>query len=129
MKYIILAALMLATVVSTSLTSHSFAAGQEKQILQATKDNWVSFRDYNGRQLIYFTHLEAWKCGITEVRFSINSDALDQIYELQACGETPDNAVTVHNPYIVLHLNTAQSISVQITYEDGSKSEVVHKRP
>lgn len=111
------------------LTSPGHAAGQEKQILEMTKDNWVAYRDFNGRQLIYFTHLEAWKCGITQVSYSINSEALDQIYELQPCDPKKPNAVTTDTPYISLPLNTSQTIAVQLTYEDGTKSEVVRMAP
>ncbi len=28
---------------------------QEKHIINLTKSSWAHFRDYNGRQLIYFT--------------------------------------------------------------------------
>lgn len=104
-------------------------SGQEKQILTITRDNWIAFRDYEGRQLVYFTHLEAWRCGIAEVRYSINSDALDRTWALQPCDPKNPNAVTSKMPYITLPLGTAQSVSVQLTFKDGSTSEVVRKTP
>ncbi len=117
------------TAAGSVFSLQSPALGQEKQILELTENNWVAFRDYNGRQLIYFTHLEAWKCGIAQVSYSLNSDALDQIYELQPCDRKNPNAVTTDKPYISLPLGTAQSISVQITYADGTTSEVMRKTP
>lgn len=98
--------------------------GQEQQILLMTKDRWVGFRDYNGQQLIYFTHLEAWRCGISSVRYSVNSTALDQEWRLQPCDPDNPNAVTTDKPYISLPLNSAQSISVQLTFSGGAVSEV-----
>ena len=103
--------------------------GQEKQLLGMTEDSWVHFRDFNGRQLIYFTHLEVYRCGITKVRYSLNSDALDQEYSLQPCNPENPNAVTTDRPYISLPLGTAKSISVEITFEDGTKSGIVRKTP
>ncbi len=103
--------------------------GQEKQILGMTEGSWVHFRDFNGRQLIYFTHLEVYRCGITKVRYSLNSDALDQEYALQPCNPENPNAVTTDRPYISLPLGTAQSISVEITFEDGTKSGIVRANP
>lgn len=103
--------------------------GQEKQILGMTESSWVHFRDFNGRQLIYFTHLEVYRCGIVKVRYSINSDALDQEYSLQPCNPENPNAVTTDRPYISLPLGTAKSISVEVTFEDGTKSGLVRKTP
>ena len=103
--------------------------GQERQILEMTKDAWIAFRDFGGEQLIYFTHLEAWKCGIAEVRYSVNSEALDQVWELQACDPENPSAITTERPYIALPLGTAQSVSVQLTYQDGATSEIVTFTP
>jgi hypothetical protein len=102
---------------------------QIKQILNMTKDNWIGFRDYDGRQLIYFTHLETYKCGIERVRYSINSDTLDQIWELQKCDPKNPLKITKEIIYLTLPLGTAKSIAVKLTFSDGSESEVVHKSP
>ncbi len=103
--------------------------GQEKKLLKLTMSNWVHFRDWNGRQLIYFTHLEVYRCGIRKVQYSLNSDALDRTYELQPCDPKEPNTVTTDKPYISLPLGTARSISVQITFEDGMQSEIVRQKP
>lgn len=65
-----------------SLPASAMQPKQMKQILNMTQNNWVSFRDFNGKQWIYFTHLESYSCGIKEVRYSINSDDLDKVWEL-----------------------------------------------
>lgn len=102
---------------------------QMKQILNMTQNSWVSFRDYNGEQYIYFTHLESYRCGIKSVKYSINNDALDKEYILQPC--EPDNpmAVTTQTTYIKMHLKTAESVAVQLTFIDDTQSEVLHKKP
>ncbi len=128
MKNVIFSAILL-VISSVIISSPGNAAGQEKQILEMTKDNWVAYRDYNGRQLIYFTHLESWKCGIKQVNYSINSIDLDQIYQLQPCDPANPNAVTTDKPYISLPLGTSQTIAVQLTYTDGTKSEIVRMAP
>jgi hypothetical protein len=128
MKHTIFLVIML-TLISGGIISPGNAGGQEKQILEMTKKSWLAFRNYNGRQLIYFTQLEAWKCGIKQVNYSINSDALDQIYQLQPCDPANPNAITTDKPYISLPLGTSQTIAVQLTYEDGTKSEIVRLLP
>lgn len=100
-------------------------AGMEPKILDMTRGSWVYFRDYNGQQLIYFTHLEVYRCGIEKVSYSINSVALDREWKLQPCDPDKPNQVTTDQPYIALPLGTGRNIAVQLTFVDGSKSAVV----
>ncbi len=99
--------------------------GQEKRVLSLTKGNWAHFRDYGGNQLIYFTHLESFRCGIQGVRYSLNGDALDRVWRLQPCDPLKPHHITTNRPYITLPPGSARSISVQLTFEDGSTSEIV----
>ncbi|MHA1164350.1 MAG: hypothetical protein ACTSP0_02060 [Alphaproteobacteria bacterium] len=112
-----------------SLASSPAAAqgllGQEPKILGLTKGSWAYFREYNGRLLIYFTHLEAYRCGISKVRYSLNSDALDREWKLQPCDPKAPHNITTDKPYLTLPLGTASLIAVQLTFNDGSKSQVV----
>lgn len=100
-------------------------AGMEPKILDLTRGSWAYFRDYNGRQLVYFTHLEAYRCGISKVRYSLDSDALDREWALQPCDPAKPNAITTDKPYIALPLGTAETIAVQLTFKNGKKSAVV----
>ncbi len=109
--------------------AQSSLVGQEKKILGMIKDSWVSFRDFNGQQLIYFTMLESYRCGISQVRFSINSDKLDKVWQLQPCDPKKPNAVTTNRPYLSLPPGAARSIAVQLVFSDGTLSEIVHKTP
>lgn len=102
---------------------------QVKQILNMTKDSWVAFRDFNGKQLIYFTHLESYTCGIKAVHYSINSDALDKNWKLQPCNPKNPNAIAKNIIYLTLPLGTAKSIAVKVTFADSSNSEIVRKMP
>ena len=112
-----------------SLPVSAMPPEQMKQILNMTQNNWVSFRDYNGKQWIYFTHLESYTCGIKEVHYSINSDALDKVWELQPCDPKNPMAVTKDIIYLTMPLGTAKSIAVQVTFTDGTKSKIVRKTP
>jgi len=103
--------------------------GQEKQILGMTEADWVAFRDFNGQQLLYFTHLEAWRCGIGAVRYSLNSDALDRQWRLQPCDPANPNAVTTERPYIALPPGSVSYALVQLTFSDGTLSNVVRFTP
>lgn len=110
--------------------AHAQTGIGEKRVLEFTRDNWVSLRDFNGRQLIYFTHLVAYRCGIDEVRYSINNDRLGRSFTLPPCTEKNPNAIPAgYLPYISLPPGTANEIYVQLTFSDGSKSETLRKVP
>ncbi|MHA1157172.1 MAG: hypothetical protein ACTSP2_00295 [Alphaproteobacteria bacterium] len=105
--------------------------GLEKQILPVTKQAWVAFRNYDGKQWIYFTHLVVYRCGLSEIRYSIGSAALDQTFPLPHCDPANPNAIdpVADPPYVTLPLGTAASIAVQVVYEDGEESEIVRLAP
>jgi len=112
-----------------SFPASAMPPNQMKQILNMTQNNWVSFRDFNGKQLIYFTHLESYTCGIKEVRYSINSDDLGKVWELQPCDIRNPMTITKDIIYLTMPLDTAKSIAVQVTFADGTKSEILRKNP
>jgi Domain of unknown function (DUF4062) len=102
-----------------STASEQLAQG--KQILEMTKGSWLSFRDYDGKVLLYFTHLLSYRPVIQEIRYSLNSDAVDQVYKFK-----PSDKMYISGdelPYITVPANS-QYASVQITYKDGTKSDV-----
>ena len=93
------------------------------------KTGWVSFRNYNGNQLIYFTALQTMHCRLKEIRYSINSTDLDQRFDLVKCNpylpfSLPSNAAP-KDILINLPLGEAETIAVQVVWEDDRESEVV----
>ena len=51
-------------------------ATEVKPILDMTKANWVALREYQGQDLLYVTHLMAWRCGLHEMRYSVNGEPM-----------------------------------------------------
>lgn len=94
---------------------------------------WVQFRNFNGRQLIYFTALQTMHCRLSEIRFSINSDALDERFPLVPCNpQTPFSMPSDVKPdevFVSLPRNAARTVTVQAVWEDGTESEVMTYKP
>ncbi len=100
-----------------------------KQALMASKSNWVAFRNYNGRQLVYFTQLVAWKCGLKEIRFIINDDGEMESWPLTECNPDTPYDVSKDTLYVSLPLGTADIVSVQVVFNDGNETELVTFAP
>src|SRR5436309_2218965 len=95
----------------------------QRKILDMTATNWLSFREFNGL-LVYYTHLMSYRCAIREVRVGIDSTVSDKVLKMPPC-DPRDRSVIPHEatPYLKLAPAT-RSVSVELTYRDGSVSEI-----
>lgn len=115
-------ALGLATVAASA---QSFTTSAEvRPILEMTRGSWVALRKWEGKELLYFTHLESWRCGITQVRFSVNSTAAARVWEMPPCqlGTAQPNAIPPDRlPFTELPADVAETVSVVVVFQDGSE--------
>jgi len=95
----------------------------QRKILDMTATGWLSFREFNGL-LVYYTHLMSYRCAIREVRVGIDSAVPDKVLKMPPC-DPRDPSVIPHDsqPYLKLAPAT-KSVSVELTYRDGSVSEI-----
>jgi hypothetical protein len=95
----------------------------QRKILDMTANSWLAFREFNGL-LVYYTHLMSYRCAIREVRIGIDSAVPDKVLKMPPCDprdpfEIPHDA----QPYLKVAPAT-QFVSVELTYRDGSVSEI-----
>ena len=105
-----------------------------KAMLDANKQTgWVQFREFADQQLIYFTALQTMHCRLKEVRYSINTDTLDQTFPMADCDpELPFNLPSDESRnwlYLELKSGEAETIAIQAIWDDGSGSEIVVYQP
>ena len=105
-----------------------------KAMLDANRQTgWIQFREFAGKQLVYFTTLQTMHCRLSEVRYSINSDALDRRLPLGKCDpQLPFNLPSDDsNEYIYISLKPgeAETVAVQAVWDDGSGSEIIVYKP
>jgi hypothetical protein len=95
----------------------------QRKILEMTASSWLSFRDFNGL-LIYYTHLMSYRCAIREVRIGIDTNLPDKVLTLPPCDPKDPSAIpSSATPYVKLPTST-KSVSVELTFRDGSQSEL-----
>lgn len=96
-------------------------ATEVKPILTATKGNWVAVRDYGGNDLVYVTHLWAWRCGLSAMALSINDGPMHD-FPLPDCHPeyASPNAILDQDglPYLTYPQGSVERITVQIVYDD-----------
>ena len=96
-----------------------------KPILSVTKPQWIAVREYDGMDLVYFTNLLAWRCGVQTVAYGLNGAAPDTLLVFEPCyeAEPQPNALKMDQgvmPFIKAALGSVQSVTVLVTYDDGS---------
>jgi Caspase domain len=95
----------------------------QRKILDMTATSWLSFREFNGL-LVYYTHLMSYRCAIREVRIGIDTAVPDQVLKMPPCDmKDPSVIPTDAKPYLKLSPSN-QFVSVELTYRDGSVSEI-----
>ena len=128
-KNMALAAIITASAVlplAQPLAAEQFTTAAEvRPILEATRLNWVAVREYDGQDLLYFTHLMAWRCGLEAIYYRVN-DGAENIWLGEECheGDTQPNAILSQNllPFVSFPLKSIRTVSVRLVYDDGEES-------
>ena len=95
----------------------------QRKILDLTATSWMSFREYNGL-LVYYTQLMSYRCAIREARYGIDTTVPDKVLKMPPCDTRDPSAIPYDaQPYVKLPPAT-KSVSVELTYQDGSVSEI-----
>lgn len=108
-------------------------AAEVRPILDATRANWIAVREYEGQDLLYFTHLASFRCGLDSIAYGVNSDLAILPFAAEPCyrDEAAPNALKMENgalPYVAFPLGQVQSVTVTITYADGEQATVQFDR-
>jgi hypothetical protein len=93
---------------------------QAKMSLNMVSGSWLSFRDFQGKTLLYFTTLMSYRPAIKEVRYSLNGEALDQTFHFKPT----DKMFEVGDDLYLTVPGNTQFANVQVTFKDGTKSPV-----
>lgn len=118
---------------ATAAQAQGFTTAAEvRPIIEAQRATWVGVREYNGQDLLYFTALMAWRCGLSEIRYGLNGASPVVPVPMEPCheGTAAPNAMTDPTllPYIALPLKSVDLVSVEIVYDDGQTSMIAVPR-
>jgi hypothetical protein len=95
----------------------------QKAALDGSKSAWLSFRDYDGKVLLYFTHLVSYRCAIGKVAYGIDTDTTPSTFPLKPCNmREPGN---VDGETLIEVPAKSRYATVRLTFKDGTTSEAV----
>jgi hypothetical protein len=98
---------------------------EQRKLLEMTSGSWLLLQDgYNSGPLLYYSHLISYRCGIRQVRIGIDSTIPDQPLALPPCNEKDPIAIPPNAPSYLKVPPGTSLVSVLLTYQDGSESEV-----
>lgn len=112
-------------------TGRFTTALEVKPILGATRGNWIAVREFDGQDLVYVTHLWAWRCGLVAIHVGINS-AEPEPWPLPECHEDTNapNAMLPDDglPYRAFPLKSIDTMTVEVIYDDLTTEKITFNR-
>jgi hypothetical protein len=95
----------------------------QRKILDMTATSWLSFREFNGL-LVYYTHLVSYRCAIRQVKIGIDTAVPDKVLQMPPCDMRDPSVIPYGAPLYMKLAPSTQLMSVELTYRDGSVSEI-----
>lgn len=128
-KFLLVGLLALPTM---SIAENFTTAAEVRPILEATKASWVAVREFDGKDLLYFTQVLSWRCGLSEIRYGLNGAAATEVLAMEPCHKdtAAPNALTMDSGtiYLSLPLQSVQSVVVQLYLNDGAVMDAQYER-
>lgn len=114
-------------------TGQFTTALEVKPILSMTKVNWAAISTDSGSDMLFFSNLLAWRCGLWEVRYGINGAPADTVLEMEPChmDTAQPNAMTdvVGYPiWVTFPGGSIDTLRIEVTFDDGTEDFVEVQR-
>ncbi|MEO1281967.1 MAG: hypothetical protein AAFV69_09550 [Pseudomonadota bacterium] len=95
-----------------------------KNVLENLTPNWLEGRDWDGRYLVYFSHLVSYSCALKEIRYGDDADTMDARWPLPECNLKNPYAVGNDAKIYKRYKRPPATLAVQLIYADGSSSPI-----
>lgn len=110
--------------------AQSFTTAEEvRPILEVTRASWVALGAGGGSDLLYFTQIAAWRCGIAGATYRINGAGDAVPFDLEPCyRDTAQPNAIKGLPFVTLAPDSVASVVVTVHYPDGSSDMMKYAR-
>ncbi len=99
---------------------------QAKHILGVTRTAWISFREWDGARLVYFTHLLSYRKGLREIRWGVDREIPDRTFPLPPSRGSIAGPAPIGEDMTIYEKvpSDCRFVSVEVTFRDGEKSGI-----
>ena len=97
----------------------------EIRILGMLRNAWISYRDYDGKLLVYFTTLMSSRGALTRIEYGIDKDVPDQEWEFPEWDMPGSALITEDVPTYRAIPKETRFITVRLNFKDGTRTDVV----
>lgn len=106
---------------------------ETKPIFQATQGQWIAVREYDGQDWVYFTNILAWRCGLWELRYGINTTEAIEVLPMEPCNldyATPNAMIDMETypPFVTAAPGSVEIVVVELVFDDGETMQVAYGR-
>ncbi|MBX2853396.1 MAG: hypothetical protein KTR21_00315 [Rhodobacteraceae bacterium] len=101
-----------------SFDARASFATNTRNVFENITTKWVQDSEYDGRHLIYFTHLLSFRCGLTQIEYGVDRDTPDQVYPMPPCDPKDPHSVRDAEIYLEFEQRVSKVV-IQLTYADG----------
>lgn len=99
----------------------------DRKLLDMTSNSWLAFGGYSG-PLVYYSQILSYRCAIREMRIGIDTTVPDKVVKIPPCNPKDPAAIPENAASYMKIPATTKSVSVELTYQDGSLSEIKNFR-
>lgn len=102
-------------------SAQNFTTQAEVQpIIELTRGNWIAIGTTTGRDLLYFSHLLSWRCGVSAFRYGLNGAAPDVALQMEPCHRDTNQPNAIRElPFVTYDLNSIERVTVEVVFPDG----------
>lgn len=102
-------------------SAQNFTTQAEVQpIIDMTRGNWIAIGTSTGQDLLYFSHLLSWRCGVSLFRYGLNGAVPDVELQMEPCHRDTNQPNAIRDlPFVSYGLNTIETVTVEVVFPDG----------
>ncbi len=94
-------------------------------ILSSSEMSWLSFRDFNDRLLLYFTHLLSHRAAFKAIKYGLDKEKPDTLFEFPTTTQAWPAPIGPDLPIHTEIPKATEFVTVQIDFKDGTSSNIV----
>ena len=127
-------AIAIALCLATPSAAQMSTAEQVRPILTMTAASWIAVRKWQGQDLLYFTQILPFRCGLSEIRYGLNGADATERFNAEPCPPDQDGQVFAtieadeYLPYLTFEEGSIETVTITLVYDDGIEETLIYDR-